>query len=33
MRATHLEYTGTDHFTVGLEYEEADSTEHYHANR
>jgi hypothetical protein len=33
MRGTHKEGTGSDHFTVGLEYEEADSSASYNANR
>lgn len=33
MRATHKQGSGDEHFTVGLEYEEADSTASYNANR
>ena len=33
MRASHKEGTGSDHFTLGLEYEEADSSASYNANR
>lgn len=28
-----LEYTGSDHYTVSVEYEQADSTGHHHANK
>ena len=28
-----MEYTGSDHFTVSVEYEQADSTGHHHANK
>ena len=33
IRGTQRENNGDEHFTVGLEFEEADSTGHYHANR
>ena len=28
-----LEYTGSDHFTVSMEYEQADTAGHHHANK
>ena len=28
-----LEYSGSDHFTVSVEYEQADTTGHHHANK
>jgi hypothetical protein len=33
LRATQTQWTGGEFLTVGLEYEEADSSAHYHANR
>lgn len=28
-----MEYTGNDHFTVSVEYEQADTTGHHHASK
>ena len=33
IQAYHIQHGGGEHFTVGLEYEEADSSASYDANR